>query len=110
LRAFKTHIVCKISAIFLAVVLLMPLTVKLLHSFSEDNNYVYKSSNNSHFHKLKKDCEICKFKICTHYNFETEDFRLLEIEENRKVYVSQYFFLPTYQKLHFSKRGPPQWI
>jgi hypothetical protein len=89
------------------VCLVLPAVVKFSHLFAHHKHEVCLGENQSHFHELDMDCEFYKFNI-NHYttliNFE---FIPLEVVDNQEIIDTKYLFLSTFQKLHFSLRGPP---
>ncbi|WP_008634402.1 hypothetical protein [Bizionia argentinensis] len=91
----------------LIVAILLPAAVKVAHLFEDHVHEVCLNKSTTHFHTLDIDCEFYKFKLANHFFQIPENFQVLELVENHDDIVSQYFFLSTFQRLHFSLRGPP---
>ena len=107
MQFLKEHIIFKILAFSLALLLLLPTAIKITHAFNHYKHEVCYGNKTEHLHRLDFDCKFYDFKL-THnsilstFNFNIFVPRLIHIES-----TSQYVFLSTYQQLHFSLRGPP---
>ncbi|MGB1308510.1 MAG: hypothetical protein ACPG6B_06345 [Oceanihabitans sp.] len=110
MNLFKEHIIFKILTLVLVCFLLMPSIVKLAHVFENHKHEVCIDKQETHFHTLDLDCEFYKFKVNNNFTFNTHTINLFSIENNHKVYTSQYQFISSYQRLSFALRGPPQLI
>ncbi|MFD2823626.1 hypothetical protein ACFS5M_08090 [Lacinutrix iliipiscaria] len=106
----KSHINFKILSVVLVISLITPTLVKFAHVFENHKHEVCISKQQAHLHTLDLDCEFYKFKVNNAFTFKAQTFNLLSIENNHKVFSSQYEFISDYQRLSFSLRGPPQLV
>ena len=90
--------------------MLTPSVVKFSHVFNHHQHEVCKGESDSHIHTLDIDCDFYKFKLNTPYTFLDVAFETIMFQDNHQVIVSQYDFVNDYQRLHFSLRGPPQFV
>ncbi|WP_188374299.1 hypothetical protein [Winogradskyella haliclonae] len=100
----------RILAITLVLAILAPTLIKLSHSNENHKHEICDGKSTSHFHELDIDCNLCKFKLTSQYNYEFEYNEILVQQYFTKRINSQYNFISDYQKLQFSLRGPPSLI
>ncbi|MFD1613651.1 hypothetical protein [Gelatiniphilus marinus] len=107
MQLVKEHIGFKIITLFIAVVFLVPITVKFSHVFTHHTHEVCKGYDTAHIHKIDLDCDFYKFQL--NKNFANSLFNLeLFKEKNESLQIkSQYHFLSKYQRLQTALRGPP---
>ncbi|WP_033958177.1 hypothetical protein [Psychroserpens jangbogonensis] len=104
---YKQHIAFRIATVFIVLCLVLPSVVKFSHTFSDHEHEVCLGENQSHFHEIDSDCDFYKFKINHQTTFSVLKFIPIQVNDNREVIASKYLFLSSFQKLHFSLRGPP---
>lgn len=103
----KLHTGFRISALILALAVLLPVGVKLIHSLNHHKHEVCEGYAETHFHSLDLDCEFYKFKLSKEltinvYNYENS------VNTVNSYLVETLHFLPyTHQHLSFSLRAPP---
>lgn len=111
MKPIQEHTIFKLITIVLIVSILIPSIVKIGHVFENHKHDVCTDNlTQTHLHTLDLDCEFYKFKINNTFTYKTLNFNLLSIENNHKVYTSQYRFISEYQRLSFALRGPPQLV
>ncbi|WP_052461047.1 hypothetical protein [Psychroserpens mesophilus] len=104
---YKQHITFRIATLLIVVCLVLPSVVKFTHVFAHHEHEVCLGENQSHLHELDSDCEFYKFNINHNTILSNFEFVTLEVHENQSIIASRYLFLSSFQKLHFSLRGPP---
>ena len=111
MKQIKQHIIFRVLAILLVVLVLTPSVVKLTHIFnhSHHKHEVCLGEAQAHLHTLDVDCEFHKFQLNTAFAVPENSFKLLKKQDNHQVINSQYFFISEFQALHFSLRGPPSY-
>lgn len=97
----------KYGLIFLAFLLIFPVTVKSAHVFLEHEHIYCEHYSDSHFHKKNLDCELFKFQQLPFPSFETSNFQINIPETGKLQPISSYAFLNEHQQLAFALRGPP---
>ncbi|RED45381.1 hypothetical protein DFQ10_102249 [Winogradskyella eximia] len=104
--------VFNITAIVLALAVLLPSAVKLTHAFNHHKHEVCDKDNDhqTHFHESDLDCDFYKFKLTTQYYKPLQPFEIISIVNNFKISKSQYEFVSDFQRLQTALRGPPQMI
>ncbi|WP_456440205.1 hypothetical protein [Psychroserpens sp.] len=107
MNKYKQHITFRIVTIFIVVCLVLPTVVKFSHIFNHHEHEVCLGENQSHLHEIDTDCDFYKFNLNHQTTLITFNFTPLIINENQETITSQYLFLSSFQKLHFSLRGPP---
>lgn len=107
MHILKEHIIFKILSFTLALVLLLPSAIKLSHAFNHYRHEVCLGEKTTHLHKTDLNCKFYDFKLTKNYILSEFNFNTSEAKTPSFKIVSQYFFLSTYQNLHFSLRGPP---
>ena len=103
----KEHIIFKTLSFTLAWAILIPTAVKFTHAFNHYKHEVCLGEKTSHLHKLDLDCKFYDFKLTKNYLLGHFSFDVYEAKKTPLKKVSPYIFLSNYQKLHFSRRGPP---
>lgn len=98
----------KVFTLILALALLLPSAIKFLHVFESHQHEICDGEVNAHFHTLDLDCEFYKFKLNIPFTIPDNIVQQITYAEIKPVIPSQYSFLSDYQRLHFSRRGPPQ--
>ncbi|WP_323789006.1 hypothetical protein [Psychroserpens sp.] len=104
---YKQHIAFRIATVFIVLCLVLPTVVKMSHAFSNHEHDVCLVENQSHFHEIDSDCEFYKFNVNHQTTLTYFSFSPFEADESQNLIASKYLFLSTFQKLHFSLRGPP---
>lgn len=104
---YKQHIAFRITTLLIVVCLVLPSVVKFSHLFTHHEHEVCLGENQSHLHELDMDCEFYKFNINHQTILTSFEFVPLEVTNNLEVISSGYLFLSSFQRLHFSLRGPP---
>lgn len=90
--------------------LLLPSAIKVSHAFNHYKHEVCLGEKTTHFHKADLECKFYNFKLTqnylvAHYSINAFKTKIVSIKT-----VSQYTFLSSYQKPHFSLRGPPSLV
>jgi len=106
----KEHIIFKILSFTLAWAILIPTAVKFTHVFNHYKHEVCLGEKTTHLHKLELDCKFYDFKLTKNYLLAHFSFNVFETKKLPLKIVSPYIFLSSYQKLHFSLRGPPSLV
>ncbi len=110
MQAVKTHIIGKVITLLLALSILLPSGVKLLHAFSHHNHEVCHGEQTTHLHKTDFECKFYKFKVKKPFTLDELIVILTPKTENHQTILSAYHFISDYQRLPFPLRGPPQLI
>lgn len=103
----KEHIVFKLLAFLLVLMVCVPSVIKLAHVFEHHKHEVCKGGETTHIHKVDLDCEFQKFNLTTNYLFTLHHTTFFEATLNSKLQFLTYKFLNNHQRLSFSLRGPP---
>lgn len=103
----KQHITFRIATLLIVLCLVLPSVVKFTHIFAHHEHEVCLGENQSHFHELDMDCEFYKFNLNHQTTLTNFEFVPLEVTHDQEVITSGYLFLSSFQRLHFSLRGPP---
>ncbi|MDX1277161.1 hypothetical protein [Oceanihabitans sediminis] len=107
----KSHIIFKVLTVILVITILTPSLVKFGHVFeNHQHDFCVDNLEQTHLHSLDIDCEFYKFKINNPFTINTIAYDLVSIENNHKVYTSQYQFISDFQRLPFALRGPPRLV
>lgn len=107
MNGIKTHIAGKFTAIILAMMMLLPTTVKIFHAFENYKHEVCTSKGAKHIHQIDHDCLFYKFHLNNHFTIQQISYQILDIPEISLEIPTDYQFLSEYQNLHFALRGPP---
>lgn len=108
MEKLKQHIIFKIAALGLILLVMMPAAIKLHHSLeSKHKHEVCQGEPQAHFHTWDVDCDFQKFKITPTFTLSVFEYDLLKEEHNHELILSQYQFISEFQKSHISLRGPP---
>lgn len=104
----KQHLVYRVSALVLAFAFLLPLAVNFIHNIEHEHQYeLCDNPNETHLHKLEKDCDYCKFKLNqNHHSIETNLELVRVVISTAPIYTS-YSYQHNYQHVSFSLRAPP---
>lgn len=103
----KLHTGFRICALVLAMAVLSPIGVKLVHSLNHHEHEVCEGYTETHFHSLDLDCEFYKFKLSKELNINVYNY-LSAVNTVNSYLVETLHFLPyTHQHLSFSLRAPP---
>ena len=103
----KQYIAFRIATVFIVVCLVLPTVVKFSHAFNHHEHEVCLGESQSHLHEIDTDCNFYKFNVNHQTTLISFNFSPIEINSYQEVIASKYLFLSTFQKLHFSLRGPP---
>lgn len=106
----KLHIVFKISAFTLALLLLVPTFVKFNHIFAHHKHDICSGETTTHLHESSTDCDFYKFKLANTYTQTFFEFNFYSDKEQTVDIISQYHFISKYQRLQTALRGPPTLI
>lgn len=111
MKTRQEHSIFKFVTILLIVTILIPSIVKLGHVFENHKHDICTDNlSQTHLHTLDLECEFYKFKVNNPFVFQKPTLHLIPVENNHKVYTSQYQFISEYQRLSFALRGPPQLV
>jgi hypothetical protein len=103
-----------IAFYFLAALLIglitLPAILKLKHAIFEHHTFVCKEKGKLHIHEVELDCDYHKFNLTHYYTHLQQEFATFSTIVKSKKIINFYNFLSKYQKLHFSRRGPPATI
>lgn len=105
---FKTHIAFRLLACLSTIALLVPTTIKLIHTLEHHEHIVCNGEATTHIHQVDLDCEFHNFNLNNNFLPSQNDFDCIVEIDNFKKIISQYQFISDYQRLNFSLRGPPQ--
>ena len=92
----------------IVLTLLLPSAVKFMHIFENHKHEVCYGEAEAHFHTLDIDCEFYNFKLNTPFTFPDKVSFIITKVEIKTPITTDYSFLSDYQRLHFSRRGPPE--
>lgn len=106
----KQHVTFKLSALLLALTLLAPTLVKFQHVFEDHKHEVCIDRTSTHLHEIEVECEFYKFKLNNLFTTFLVNEDSIFIEDFNQLNIDYYSFLQNHQKLHFSRRGPPQLV
>ena len=107
MNTYRQHIAFRIATILIVLCLVLPIVTKFSHVFSHHKHEVCLGENQSHFHEIDMDCEFFKFKLNHQTTFSTFEFEPILVKDHQEIISSRYVFLSSFQKLHFTLRGPP---
>lgn len=107
MKSLRNHTISKITVGLISVLLLLPSAVKFTHSFNHYKHEICLGEKSTHLHKTDLDCQFYKFKFSSNFVLNFINYNVLFPEEKQLNIASQYYFLSSYQQLHFSLRGPP---
>ena len=108
MNCLRQHVVFKGVMLVLALALLLPSAVKFLHIFEHHQHEVCEGEIDTHFHTLDLDCEFYKFQVNAPFTLPVYFTDFITFSETKSVISSDYSFLSEFQRLHFTRRGPPQ--
>ena len=106
----KISFLSKCLGLFLAVVVLLPSTVKLLHAFNHHEHTVCLNDGvdrDTHFHETDIECEFYKFKLNNDIYFNASELEESEDVEINRTVLTYYTFQKSHQQDTSSQRGPP---
>ena len=97
----------KFLSLLIAVVLMVPLFVKLNHFIEHQHHDICKTPYIDHFHEYNIDCDYYNFIINTYY-FESEPIAEFFQETHLSPFIiSEYDFFSDFKAFHSYLRGPP---
>jgi len=85
----------------------LPSTMKLSHAIFDHPDRECSKDVSLHFHKSEFDCEFQQFKLSYQFYTGLQEISYPPRPQAGITYGNLYTFLNTYQRLHFSLRGPP---
>ncbi|MDL5511805.1 hypothetical protein QSE00_08280 [Arenibacter sp. M-2] len=101
------NITFSIIAVLLVGLITLPSILKLKHAIFEHHTFVCKEKGKLHIHEVELDCDYHKFNLTHLYTLTQQEFATFTIVPKTEKIINFYNFLSKYQKLHFSRRGPP---
>ncbi len=110
MRFIREHITFRILSLLLALSVSYPYVHRFDHLFTnhKDDICLGVDKNSSHLHEVNMNCDFYKFKVyIPHITPPVFNVKLFSPFEEQLEITSQYYFLNSYQQLHFSLRGPP---
>ena len=109
MRFIREHITFRILSLLLALSVLYPYVHKFDHLFTNHKDDICLGvGKNSHLHEVNVNCDFYNFKVyIPHITPPVFNVKLFSPFEKQLEITSQYYFLNSYQELHFSLRGPP---
>lgn len=84
-----------------------PSVVKLWHSLYSHKEVKCDLEGSIHIHSAEIDCPFQKFNVSLHYFLPQNHFNETLVVYIRKAHFDYYSFIPPFQQLHYSLRGPP---
>ncbi|MCL8005963.1 hypothetical protein [Gelidibacter japonicus] len=103
----REHILFKSLTLILVLTFLLPSAVKFMHIFETHKHEVCYGESDAHFHTLDVDCEFYKFKLNIPFTIPENLATLIVYPEVPIFNTKEYDFLSEFQRLHFTRRGPP---
>lgn len=97
-------------ALLLVVFISLPAIIKIKHALTEHQSFVCKEKGKSHIHEVELDCRFDDFSITTQIFPGNQEVCIPTLNQKTEKIENLYDFLNKYQKLHFSRRGPPNWF
>ena len=97
----------KITLILFSGLILFPSGVDLAHVFAGHQHYTCNHYAESHFHQETVDCDIFHFQQNPFSYTQFLSWSPYEARIENLPLEKEYFYLSTFQKLHFSLRAPP---
>lgn len=103
----KSNLTSKGWSVVLAIALILPFGVNLMHQFSHDKHDHCTETGVTHFHEKAMDCDLCDFHITPVTTFLSGEFSP-ELFPNFNTIFPQYRSISgSYDQLHYNLRGPP---
>ncbi|NKI25049.1 hypothetical protein HCG49_00570 [Arenibacter sp. 6A1] len=99
-----------ILAILLLAAISVPTILKIQHALYEHQNFVCKEKGSLHVHEIEFECDFDTLTITHYYFWPFQEFTSYSAVEKTTKIINFYQFLSKYQKLHFSRRGPPSFL
>ena len=92
------------------ICLVVPLGLKLTHSFSHKYHVVCDDDGkvNTHFHEIDLNCEFYKFQLNKNLYIDLKVEETTEISKVSKDYFNFYISFKQLQQLTRFQRGPPE--
>ncbi len=106
--AHKKDISLSFASLLLVVCMALPAVMKLSHAIHGHRNQQCNVDIALHLHEAEFDCDFQKFKLSQQFYKAPRHFEFQTPSASEEINDDYYFFLGTYQNLHFSLRGPPQ--
>ncbi|WP_354618096.1 hypothetical protein [Sediminicola luteus] len=103
---FKNFLLITAAFLLLAAIE-APSVVKLWHSLYSHKEVKCDLEGSVHIHSAEIDCPFQKFNVSLHYFLPQNHFDELLVINIREDHFDYYSFVNTFQKLHYSLRGPP---
>lgn len=103
----KRDLSLSLAAVLLIICMALPSIMKLAHAIHGHNHQKCTENIALHLHEAGFDCEFQKFKLTQQFYAPLQEFRIFQNTSINERNYNYYFFLSSYQKLHFSLRGPP---
>lgn len=88
--------------------LLTPTAVKFLHIFNQHEHVICLGEYQTHIHESDIQCSYHLFKLTQPFTVPQSSFDIFMPKYGHKTFISQYFFLSDFQRLHVLLRGPPK--
>lgn len=96
-----------LASLLIIVCMALPSVVKLTHAIQDHLELQCDENIAAHFHQSEFDCEFQKLNHSQFSYPPIQDYHFYAQVAIEKANYNFYFFLQDYQKLHFSRRGPP---
>ncbi|HCO85017.1 MAG TPA: hypothetical protein DIT95_16025 [Arenibacter sp.] len=110
MKIYLRNIAFSFIAVLLVGLIALPSILKLKHAIFEHHTFVCKEKGKLHIHEVELDCDYHKFNLTHYYTLFQKEFITFTVIAKSKKIINFYNFLSKYQKLHFSRRGPPSTI
>lgn len=110
MKHIREHTFISFLAIILVAIISLPSIIKIKHALTEHQSFVCKEQGKLHIHEVESDCKFDDFNITTQIFPGNQEIHLLTWDPETGKIENFYDFLNKYQKLHFSRRGPPSII
>lgn len=94
-------------AIILVAIISLPSIIKIKHALTEHQSFVCKEKGKLHLHEVELDCKFDDFSFTTQIVAGNQEIDMPTLNLETEKIKNFYDFLSKYQKLHFSRRGPP---
>lgn len=105
--AVKKDLYLSLAAFMIIACMALPSIMKLSHAIHEHQSQSCSADISLHFHEAEFDCEFQKFKLSQQFYPPIQQYEIYSPTFWIGINSDSYSFLSTYQKLHFSLRGPP---
>ncbi len=103
----QRHIAFRIVSALIVVVLLIPIAIKLAHSFEHETHTACGKVDTANFHECEVDCVFFKYNLQQHY-LKYQNYNLsIYLTHSFETPLTVYDFFYEHRVLTFSLRGPP---